>query len=125
MRVAKNSEDNTESHHTLGPCHDSHDHSLPFWRIIQLGAPNLSALRFRMHDFTESWSHLRVLCRKKLEGRRSGISLRGPDSTWKCRNDIDIEHMSVSYLSGPSVQGSATPLTISGVEEIDSTLAYD
>ena len=48
------SEDNTESHHILGPYHDLHYYSPSFRCIIQLHVSDLLDLRFHMYGFMES-----------------------------------------------------------------------
>ena len=72
----------------LGPYYDFHDYSLSLQCIIQLHVSDLPDLRFHMYGFMESWNHFRVLCRTKLEVKRSRMSLRRL-MVWRC-HDLDL-----------------------------------
>ena len=107
------SEDNTESHHILGPYHDFHNYSPSFRCIIQLHVSDLPDSRFYMYGFMESRNLLRVLCRTNLEGKRYRMSLRGlmvrGDATmWTwCQAHVNVMVEDyVDHVSRPSVRAS-------------------
>ena len=117
-------EDNTESHHILGPYHDFHDYSPWFRCIIQLHVSDLPDSRFHMYGFMESWNHLRVLCRTKLEVKRSRMSLRGlmvrsDPTVWTwCQAHDNVIAERTMLTTSPGLQFEL-------VLKVDSALAHD